>query len=171
MHGCSTSPLHFCYKFGSSPAPLPPPPIFFACAPLRAKTLRTPLALFHPYIYIQYISRHNPPPLINLIFRCARVRYNAPSNILRVHPHPILFPDTTRPQSEGELNGVHYWFVSRSEFQREATESKFIEWGEYQKHLYGTSVAAVQSAMENDYVCVLTLRSQVGFLDVLVYLG
>lgn len=45
---------------------------------------------------------------------------------------------TTRPPREGEVDGVHYHFVSLQQFQEWADEGKFLEYNSYADHLYGT---------------------------------
>ena len=34
----------------------------------------------------------------------------------------------SRPQREGEKNGIDYYFISVQEFQQKINENKFIEW-------------------------------------------
>jgi guanylate kinase len=55
------------------------------------------------------------------------------------------FPDlavavsaTTRPQRPGEENGVHYWFLSRDEFQAKIDAGEFLEYVDYVGNRYGT---------------------------------
>ncbi len=45
---------------------------------------------------------------------------------------------TTRFPRPGELDGVHYRFLPRPEFERRATEGEFLEWAEFAGNLYGT---------------------------------
>lgn len=49
-------------------------------------------------------------------------------------------PYTTRAPREGERDGVHYYFVTKEEFQRLEKEGKFLEVGESNGVFYGTSV-------------------------------
>jgi guanylate kinase len=45
---------------------------------------------------------------------------------------------TTRAQRPGEENGVHYWFLSREEFERKIAAGEFLEWVDYVGNRYGT---------------------------------
>ncbi|KHN86670.1 MAGUK p55 subfamily member 5 [Toxocara canis] len=69
-------------------------------------------------------------------------------------------PHTTRPKKTGEIDGVHFHFVTRQKFQEDARAGKFIEYGEYQKHLYGTSIAAVQAVVNRAKICLFTLKAE-----------
>ena len=51
---------------------------------------------------------------------------------------------TTRTPRVGEVGGRDYHFVSRAEFQRDIDAGDFLEWAEYNDHLYGTSRASVE---------------------------
>lgn len=57
--------------------------------------------------------------------------------------------DTTRPRRENEIDGQHYYFVaSREEMERDIHNHLFIEAGQYNENLYGTSVASVREVAE-----------------------
>ena len=45
---------------------------------------------------------------------------------------------TTRFPRPGEVDGVHYHFLTREEFQRRAAAGEFLEWAEFAGNLYGT---------------------------------
>ena len=50
---------------------------------------------------------------------------------------------TTRKMRDYEVDGVHYHFVSRAEFQRLADGGQLLEWAEFAGNLYGTPRAQV----------------------------
>ena len=51
---------------------------------------------------------------------------------------------TTRLPRNGEVDGVHYHFVSRNEFETMIANNEFMEWAEFAGNLYGTLEAEVQ---------------------------
>lgn len=57
--------------------------------------------------------------------------------------------DTTRPKREYEIDGRDYHFVSsREKMEKDIQAHKFIEAGQYNSHLYGTSVQSVREVAE-----------------------
>ena len=52
---------------------------------------------------------------------------------------------TSRPRRGKEKDGVHYYFMSISEFKRNIRESNFLEWEEvYRDNFYGTLMSEVE---------------------------
>ena len=51
---------------------------------------------------------------------------------------------TTRKMRDYEVDGVHYHFVSRSEFQRLVDGGQLLEWAEFAGNLYGTPRGQVE---------------------------
>jgi guanylate kinase len=54
---------------------------------------------------------------------------------------------TTRPQRPGERDGIHYYFLSRDEFDRSVSAGDFLEWADYNDHRYGTPAQRVFDAL------------------------
>jgi len=53
--------------------------------------------------------------------------------------------DTTRAPNEGEVDGREYHFVkSREQMERDIQNQLFVEAGQYNENLYGTSIQAVR---------------------------
>jgi hypothetical protein len=76
-------------------------------------------------------------------------------------PKPnCLFSDTTRPMRPGEVAGREYIFVSREKMEADIAAGKFIEFGEYKGHLYGTSSESVKSIVNANCVCLLSPHYQ-----------
>ncbi|XP_073671053.1 discs large homolog 1-like protein isoform X11 [Paramisgurnus dabryanus] len=65
-------------------------------------------------------------------------------------------PHTTRPKRDYEMDGRDYHFVvSREQMEKDIQEHKFIEAGQYNGHLYGTSVQSVREVAEKGKHCIL----------------
>lgn len=57
--------------------------------------------------------------------------------------------DTTRPKRDYEVDGRDYHFViSREQMEKDIQEHRFIEAGQYNDNLYGTSVQSVRFVAE-----------------------
>jgi guanylate kinase len=54
---------------------------------------------------------------------------------------------TTRPRRTSEKEGRDYFFVTRKRFERMIAAGDFIEWAEVFGHLYGTSKAQIEKAL------------------------
>jgi len=67
---------------------------------------------------------------------------------------------TTRPRREGEVDGRDYFFVDESEFRRLVDEGAFLEWAEYNSHLYGTSWKAIRSGLAGGRELLLEIEVQ-----------
>uniref|UniRef100_A0A672UUV7 Discs large MAGUK scaffold protein 2 n=1 Tax=Strigops habroptila TaxID=2489341 RepID=A0A672UUV7_STRHB len=101
---------------------------------------------------------------------CCSVNYTRPVIILgpmkdRINDDLISeFPDkfgscvphTTRPKRDYEVDGRDYHFViSREQMEKDIQEHKFIEAGQYNDNLYGTSVQSVRFVAERGKHCIL----------------
>ncbi|XP_005450551.1 disks large homolog 2 isoform X2 [Oreochromis niloticus] len=66
------------------------------------------------------------------------------------------YQDTTRPKRDYEVDGRDYHFVmSREQMEKDIQEHKFIEAGQYNDNLYGTSVHSVKYVAERGKHCIL----------------
>ncbi|XP_072302942.1 disks large homolog 2 isoform X5 [Eucyclogobius newberryi] len=64
--------------------------------------------------------------------------------------------DTTRPRRDYEVDARDYHFVmSREQMEKDIQEHKFIEAGQYNDNLYGTSVQSVRYVAERGKHCIL----------------
>ncbi|XP_077414053.1 discs large homolog 1-like protein isoform X27 [Vanacampus margaritifer] len=65
-------------------------------------------------------------------------------------------PHTTRPKRDYEVDARDYHFVaSREQMEKDIQEHKFIEAGQYNNHLYGTSVQSVREVAQKGKHCIL----------------
>ncbi len=55
---------------------------------------------------------------------------------------------TTRPPRPGEVDGVHYHFVTPDQFQQMIDEDDFYEWAEVFGHRYGTPKGIIRAALK-----------------------
>ncbi|XP_068604659.1 discs large homolog 1-like protein [Brachionichthys hirsutus] len=71
-------------------------------------------------------------------------------------PPPPRLSDTTRPKRDYEVDGRDYHFVvSREQMEKDIQDHRFIEAGQYNNHLYGTSVQSVREVAEKGKHCIL----------------
>lgn len=87
---------------------------------------------------------------------------NILSSVLHVyHCLNFFFVDTTRSRRENEAAGRDYHFISRQAFESDIAAGKFIEYGEFEKNLYGTSIDSVRQVINSGKICLLNLHTQV----------
>lgn len=55
----------------------------------------------------------------------------------------VSISHTTRQPREGELEGIHYFFVDKPKFQKMIQQDDFLEYAEVFGNYYGTSKAAI----------------------------
>lgn len=67
---------------------------------------------------------------------------------------------TTRRARPGEVDGEHYVFLSREEFERWIEEGRFLEWAQYSNNLYGTPVEKVEELLESGRSVILEIELQ-----------
>jgi guanylate kinase len=78
------------------------------------------------------------------------------------HPEVwISISATTRPPRPGEVNGVHYWFVSDAEFDRMVEADELLEWAVVHKAArYGTPRRPVLDALASGWPSLLEIDLQ-----------
>ena len=59
---------------------------------------------------------------------------------------------TTREPREDEVNGKHYFFISREEFMRRIEEKDFLEYDEHFGNYYGTPKSFVEETLKTKSV-------------------
>lgn len=55
---------------------------------------------------------------------------------------------TTRRPREGEIHGVHYFFVSKEEFKKMIEQDKFAEWAQVHGNFYGTPKVEIEQKLK-----------------------
>lgn len=67
---------------------------------------------------------------------------------------------TTRPQRPHEQNGVHYFFISASEFEAKKQAGDFAEWAEVHGNLYGTSKTTIETLLKKGHHVLFAIDVQ-----------
>lgn len=62
--------------------------------------------------------------------------------------------DTSRPRREHEMDGRDYHFVSKEQMENDIQNHLFIEAGQYNGNLYGTSVSSVREVAEQVWLLI-----------------
>ncbi|WP_074037296.1 guanylate kinase [Exiguobacterium profundum] len=70
---------------------------------------------------------------------------------------------TTRKPREGEVEGVHYFFKSREEFERMIEQKELLEHAEFVGNYYGTPVEWVRETLESGQDVILEIEVQGAF--------
>lgn len=65
---------------------------------------------------------------------------------------------TTRKPRPGEVDGVDYHFLSKTEFKKSIQQDKFLEWAEYGDNLYGTLKSEIADARETGKDAILEIE-------------
>jgi guanylate kinase len=65
---------------------------------------------------------------------------------------------TTRLPREGEIDGKHYYFLSRLQFEEMITNSQLLEWAEYTENYYGTPKQPVLEQIEQGKIVILEIE-------------
>jgi guanylate kinase len=67
---------------------------------------------------------------------------------------------TTRPRRPSEIDGIHYHFCSRAQFQHEREGGGFLEWAEVHGNWYGTPVREVTPYREQGCGVILDIDTK-----------
>lgn len=80
-------------------------------------------------------------------------------SLLKRHPElRFSVSATTRQPRQGEIDGKHYYFVSRDKFEQMVTEGQLLEWAEYAGNYYGTPRAAVEAQIQLGQSVILEIE-------------
>ncbi|KAE9414006.1 hypothetical protein Angca_004539, partial [Angiostrongylus cantonensis] len=64
-------------------------------------------------------------------------------------------PHTSRPPREHEIDGRDYHFVTKAQMEHDVKNNLFIEAGQFQNNLYGTSIDSVRVVAQQGRHCIL----------------
>ena len=59
---------------------------------------------------------------------------------------------TTREARPGEMEGVHYYFITKEKFEEMIAQDAFIEYDNHNKNYYGTPIAQLEEKMDKGHV-------------------
>ena len=59
---------------------------------------------------------------------------------------------TTRPPRKGEIEGVHYYFVTKEYFEEMIARDAFLEYDAHMKNYYGTPVGQLEEKLTDGHV-------------------
>lgn len=77
------------------------------------------------------------------------------------HPLRLSVSETTRAPRAGEVEGVHYHFVSREGFERDVAEGRFLEWAVvHERDFYGTPIDQVEPFLRKGVGVILEIDVQ-----------
>lgn len=78
-----------------------------------------------------------------------------------IQRHPELYfsiSATTRQPRPGEIEGHHYYFVSRDKFEQMVAADELLEWAEYAGNYYGTPRLQVQQQIQQGRLVILEIE-------------
>jgi guanylate kinase len=79
--------------------------------------------------------------------------------LLQRHPELWLSVSaTTRAPREGEVDGVHYFFLNANDFEQQVKADGFLEWATFAGNSYGTPRAAVEQRLAQGQPVLLEIE-------------
>jgi guanylate kinase len=80
-------------------------------------------------------------------------------SLLARHPELYLsISATTRKPRSGEIDGKHYYFVTKEEFEQKIEAGQLLEWAEYAGNYYGTPRDRVQEQIDRGRSVLLEIE-------------
>ncbi len=67
---------------------------------------------------------------------------------------------TTRKPREGEIDGIHYFFISKEQFEQNIKDDKFLEYAQFAENYYGTKKKYIKQKFEEGYNIILEIETQ-----------
>jgi guanylate kinase len=80
-------------------------------------------------------------------------------SLMKQHPELYLsISATTRQPRPGEVDGQHYYFVSRDKFEQMVAAGELLEWAEYADNYYGTPRLSVERQIQQGRLVILEIE-------------
>lgn len=80
-------------------------------------------------------------------------------SLLQRHPElHVSVSVTTRSPRPGEVDGQHYYFVSRPTFERMVANGELLEWAEFAGNFYGTPRISVEEHIRQGHWVILEIE-------------
>ncbi len=67
---------------------------------------------------------------------------------------------TTRPPRQGEIDGIHYFFITKDEFEQNIKDDKFLEHACFAGNYYGTKKKYIQQKFSEGFNIILEIETQ-----------
>ena len=78
----------------------------------------------------------------------------------QINDYYFSISTTTREARTGELNGVDYHFVTKEEFEDGIDNGEFLEYASVHHNFYGTSLKAINNALEDGKLVIFDIDVQ-----------
>jgi len=83
------------------------------------------------------------------------------SMLRKNHPEiKLSVSATTRNPRPGEINGVHYFFLTKEDFKNRIKSGEFLEWAEFSGNFYGTNKNFVEKMLKDGQNIILEIEVQ-----------
>lgn len=78
------------------------------------------------------------------------------------YDYSLSISATTRKPRSGDIDGVHYFFITKEEFEDRIANNGFLEWAEYVGNYYGTPKDYVDRMLSEGKNVILEIEMQGG---------
>ena len=72
-----------------------------------------------------------------------------------------LFSVTSRPKANYEVDGKSCWFVTQDRMLKGIENNEFVDSGDHDSYLFGTTFSSVRDVMSENKLCVIDCRPEV----------
>ncbi|XP_077481453.1 MAGUK p55 subfamily member 3-like isoform X2 [Stigmatopora argus] len=119
---------------------------------------------FHVYEeVVLYVPRPGDRPRLVVLLgslgsRTAELKQKMIADMPKIYG--LAVPHTSRPRKSYEREGVEYHFITKTHFQADIHNGKFIEHGEYKDNLYGTSLLSIHRTLLQNKICLVDVQPE-----------